>query len=202
MEPMAIVKKLALEDLGLPTGVFLEFIMHTVGLNWRQRYISLRQRVEALDEALVSERAESMLIAINDEAGILRLFETAERQRRALSVASRVWETRQKFSGHLALMNLHPEGYLDESELSKAVLRVSGGIPGYLLESGRYYHFYGARLLDQEEWLDFVGRFLMPCTLVSPRYVGHSINRRYCALRLNSVPPYKPSMPRLISAFG
>jgi hypothetical protein len=202
MESLAVVRKLTQEDLGLPAGFFLEFIMHSVGLNWRQRYISPRQRVQALDEALLSEQVQSTLVAIDDQKEILRLLDAATRRRLALSVTSRVWDMRRKFTGQLALMNLHPEGYLDESELAKAVFRVSGGIPGYLLRSGRFYHFYGARLLDQDEWLDFAGRFLMPCTLVSPRYIGHSIDRRYCTLRLNSVPPHKPSTPHLLSVLG
>jgi hypothetical protein len=202
MESLAIVKKLTQADLGIPSEFFLEFVMHSVGLNWRQRYISPRQRIQALDEALTYEQARSTLVTINDQKEIFRLFETAERRQLALSVTSRVWDMQQNFAGHLALMNLHPEGYRGESDLAKAVLRVSGGIPGYLLKSGRFYHFYGAQLLNHEDWLDFIGHFLMPCTLVSPRYIGHSINRRYCTLRLNSVPPYKPIIPHLVSALG
>ena len=48
----------------------------------------------------------------------------------------------EEFYGHLALTNLHPEGYLNEAELADAVHRVAGGVPGYLLGSGRFCHYY------------------------------------------------------------
>jgi hypothetical protein len=97
-------------------------------------------------------------------------------------------------------MNLHPDGFRDIGEVAEAVATVAEGTPGYLLDSGRYLHYYGCRLLRDAEWLDFVAQFLMPCTLASPRYIGHSIVRRFCALRLNPVPPHKPKTPRLVLA--
>lgn len=202
MESLAVIRRLLREDLDIPAEFFLEFIMHPVGLNWRQRHSSARRRIQALDESLVHVRAESILVAIDDHKAVSRLLETAGRRRVALSVTSRVWNEAAQFSGHLALMNLHPEGYLSEAELGDAVLRVAGGIPGYLLSSGRFYHYYGTRLLSDAGWLDLLSRFLLPCTLVSPRYIGHSLSRRYCALRLNSVPPHKPRIPHLISVLG
>jgi hypothetical protein len=41
----------------------------------------------------------------------------------------------------------------------------------------------------------------MPCILVSPRYVGHSLFRRFTALRLNSVQPHKPTIPHVVAEF-
>lgn len=120
----------------------------------------------------------------------------------ALSVTSRVWDRRGALLGHLALMNLHPDGFGNLAEVTEAVGAVVGGLPGYILDSGRYLHYYGCRLLPGDEWLDFVSQFLMPCTLVSPRYVGHCVVRRFCALRLNAVPPHKPAIPRLVRTVG
>jgi hypothetical protein len=53
-------------------------------------------------------------------------------------------------------------------------------------------------LLSRPAWLAFFGQFLMPTTMVSPRYVGHSMARRFCALRLNALPPYRPVVPRVV----
>jgi hypothetical protein len=77
---------------------------------------------------------------------------------------------------------------------------VTANLPGYLLRSGRYFHYYGVALLTPQEWLRFLASFLMPCTLVSPRYIGHSLHRGFCTLRLNAVPPLKPEIPQLVVA--
>jgi hypothetical protein len=80
-----------------------------------------------------------------------------------------------------------------------SVTDVVNGRPDHLVRSGRYYHYYGLGLLSGPDWLDFVAQFLMPCVMVSPRYVGHSLIRRFCSLRLNAVPPHKPATPRVVS---
>ena len=70
MESLAVIRKLLQEDLDIPTGFLLEFIMHPVGLNWRQRHRSARQRIRALDESLAYDRTEPTLIAIKDHETI------------------------------------------------------------------------------------------------------------------------------------
>lgn len=53
----------------------------------------------------------------------LDAVETARRRRAALSIGSRVLNGRGGFAGHLALMNLHPDGFLNRRELEGAILR-------------------------------------------------------------------------------
>ncbi|MBN1630052.1 MAG: hypothetical protein JW990_09825 [Thermoleophilia bacterium] len=114
-------------------------------------------------------------------------------------MTSRVWNEAGHQVGHLALMNLHPVGFDDAHELSEAVRLVVDGTSGYLLSSGRYFHYYGQRLLSVPDWPRFLSQFLMPCVLVSPRYIGHSLYRGFCSLRLNAAPPAKPVTPSLIN---
>lgn len=95
-------------------------------------------------------------------------------------------------------MNLHPVGFHDQEELRRALDDVVGGRAGYLLASGRHLHYYGRWLLSTADWRRFLAQFLMPCVLVSPRYVGHSLYRGFCSLRLNAVPPFKPTVPSLL----
>jgi len=179
----------------------VELIQHAVGTNWRQQNPQARDQVLALSESLIhSGPFSGKLVGISDLAGRLPAELLSASQRRlALSVTSRIWCER-RLVGHIALMNLHPEGFSDLDELARGVSAVVHGRPGQLVRSGRYYHYYGHGLLSEQEWLDFVAQFLMPCTLVSPRYVGHSLIRRFCALRLNAVPPHKPETPLVVSA--
>jgi hypothetical protein len=96
-------------------------------------------------------------------------------------------------------MNLHPEGLDGIESLVRAIREITDGVSGYLLGSGRYFHYYGRRILRSEEWIRFLAQFLMPCFIVSPRYVGHSLFQGFCAVRLTSAAPYKSTVPTLLT---
>jgi hypothetical protein len=201
VEAAEVLSALTSGDLDLPRGCHIELIKHNVGLNWRQRYATPRSRVLALKESLVHEGPfEGQLVEAGVLGALLAELKSTGTSGTALSVTSRIWSRERRFVGHLALMNLHPEGFGSFTELADAVREVSGGHAGYLLYSGRFFHYYGRQLLAEDEWPRFMGEFLMPCNLVSPRYIGHSLNRGFCALRLNAVSPQKPVAPRLICA--
>ena len=61
--------------------------------------------------------------------------------------------------------------------------------PGYILESGRSYHYYGARLLDQRQREIFVGNCLL-CNpagkkpIVDTRWFAYSLRRGFSNLRI------------------
>jgi hypothetical protein len=99
---------------------------------------------------------------------------------------------------HLPLMNLHPAPMLDSQAVAALIEEVTEGMGGYLLETGRYWHFYGATVLTEDAWLRFLAQFLMPVVLVSPRYIGHSLYRGYATLRLTIEPQYKPTIPSVV----
>jgi hypothetical protein len=190
-----VLLKLVQRDLGLPGDYMVELLRHEVSLNWRQRYPNPRRQISALRESLRHDGPfDGTRFAVH---GLHRsLAEQLATTQSALSITSRVWNGQGEHVGHLALMNLHPVGFRAVREMRAAIEQVTDGLPGYLLASGRYFHFYGKALLTVESWLLFLAQFLMPCVLVSPRYVGHSLHRGFCTLRLNSVSPVKPSVPR------
>lgn len=57
---------------------------------------------------------------------------------------------------------------------------------GFLLESGRSYHYYGLRLLTEVEWRTFLGKCLLMTGFADERYIGHQLVNGYCVLRLSS----------------
>lgn len=57
---------------------------------------------------------------------------------------------------------------------------------GFLLESGRSYHYYGAELLTDEEWRRFIGKCLLMFGYVDDRYIGHQLVDGHCVLRLSA----------------
>jgi hypothetical protein len=60
------------------------------------------------------------------------------------------------------------------------------GVPGYLLRSGRSYHFYGERLLDQSENYRFLGTALLLAPLVDQRWIAHQLIEGQGALRISA----------------
>lgn len=103
---------------------------------------------------------------------------------------------------HVPMMNFHFEDGVVLDDAIKAINTICGNQNGALLESGRYFHYYGNYLLYHQKWLGFLGQFLMPCVLVSPRYVGHAINDGYCSLRLTADKNFKPKIPTVIKVFN
>jgi hypothetical protein len=195
-----VLRVLLSRDLELPSNYYVELVEHGVRPNWRQLYKTPRQQIDAIGQSLLHSgpfAGVRVRIGELDEA-LSRLSAIPDC---AVSISSRVMDEAGTQVGHLALMNLHPVGFRDPEELRLAVQQVVGCMPGYLLSSGRYFHYYGRRLLKPHEWVSFLAQFLMPCVLVSPRYVGHSLHRGFCTLRLNAVPPLKPVVPTLVS-FG
>ena len=84
-------------------------------------------------------------------------------QSHVISATSRVFDADGCFIGHLAVMNLHTDAISDLDLLIRVLRETTGGIPGYLLATGRYYHYYGSKLLTERQWLTFLAQFLMPC---------------------------------------
>ncbi len=65
-----------------------------------------------------------------------------------------------------------------------SALRTAGVRTGAILESGRSYHFYGFDLLDQGDWLQFMGKCLLIAPLTDSRYIAHRLIDGACALRI------------------
>ena len=57
---------------------------------------------------------------------------------------------------------------------------------GWLLESGRSYHYYGCQLLTYREWIVFLGKCLLMSGYADDRYIGHQLVDGHCVLRLSS----------------
>lgn len=199
MEAVETLRLVLEHELRLSLDYHVELIVHPVGVNWRERHRTPRSQALAVHESLMQPGPfEGRLIQVADLAVTLPGLLGPVPAGRAVSVTSRIYDDERTFVGHLAIMNLHPVGFRSTDELCQALQTVCGEFQGLLLASGRFHHYYGFRLLDSSSWLRFLAQFLMPCTLVSPRYVGHSLYRGFCALRLNKAGPYKAVVPHVV----
>ena len=76
--------------------------------------------------------------------------------------------------------------------------KITDNREGVFLDSGRYFHYFGNFVLSNEEWSQFNGAFLMPCILVSPRYIGHRLINGYNTLRLTNDNAFKTKIPEVV----
>ena len=95
------------------------------------------------------------------------------------------------------MMNFHPDNVPNDI-IEKALSYICKSKKGVLLDSGRFFHYYGDFLLNEKEWIKFMAEFLMPCVIVSPRYIGHRLYYGDCTLRLTADSKYKPKIPTVI----
>ena len=98
-------------------------------------------------------------------------------------------------------MNLHPAEDLRLDDVCEIVRQVTNGMKGYLLETGRFYHFYGRAVLARRDWEKLLSQFLMPTIVVSQRYIGHSLYRGYTTVRLSTDETFKRVMPRVVESW-
>jgi hypothetical protein len=185
----------------LPDSTKVELIVHEGRRNWRQQNTSTSDKIRNLSAGLAQPGPMSgQLYSVDHLDRTLHSMDSEIAESDVISVTSRVFDANDNFIGHLAVMNLHTDAIEDLDLLIKVLRETTGRIPGYLLASGRYYHYYGSQLLTERQWLKFLAQFLMPCVLVSPRYIGHSLFSGFCSVRLTRANPHKPVTPTLVTA--
>jgi hypothetical protein len=57
---------------------------------------------------------------------------------------------------------------------------------GFIVETDRSYHFYGAELLTERQWLQFLGRALQFSPIVDRAWIAHQLIDTCCNLRIAS----------------
>jgi len=80
--------------------------------------------------------------------------------------------------------------------IKKRMREITGEKAGFILESGRSYHYYGINLLSQESWLEFMAKCLLTGVFqgkdqpflqaADQRYIGHSLLGGGCVLRITT----------------
>jgi len=134
-------------------------------------------------------------------ASFAHLVENDEEPRDALSVGSKV----KLFSGeiaHIPMMDF--KIYSSPKNLSEleSVLKMTKFPSGFLLKSGRSFHYYGVELMPQEVWLEWMESMLSDeapiYRKIDSSWVEKSIARECSFLRL-APSPSKSFLPRVIA---
>lgn len=101
-------------------------------------------------------------------------------------------------SAHIPMMDFSCDPTPEHLQLARQLLKGIGEREGFLLESGRSYHYYGTRLLSNAAWVAFLGKCVLMPSLVDNRYVGHQLVDGHCVLRL-STSQRKPTVPEFVA---
>ncbi|MFC1612328.1 hypothetical protein ACFL29_00560 [Patescibacteria group bacterium] len=180
-----------------PTIQCVMLILHKVGINWRQSNLTTEQKAQDFINGFYHIEPSGYQKYLRKDFLDLKLDDLKSREPNEVwSISSRVWcddnRTRQ-----IVMMNFHPKG-IGLDEIREALKIICGNVRGVILNSGRYQHYYGNLLLNEDEWVGWMAEFLGPCILVSPRYIGHRLHYGYSTLRLTRDTTYKPKIPEVI----
>ena len=173
-------------------------VAHEPLVNWRQHNVDILSKLENVNEGIRFDKLELIGVSATEltDANYLQSLVTAEKP--LLSLASLMLDEHgDEF--HMPMMNLHFDFPVRRNILDKAI----GQIVQFdfsLLRTDRYYHLYGYSRLNSEEWRLLNLRFLMIDAIVSPRYIGHSLERGYNLLRLNNSDYTKVQIPHVVQS--
>ena len=178
---------------------FFQFISHPVAINWRQRHQTALDKISELSGSLTQHKPTETWIVKGCHvlSGDFNAFSKEISDDHVISACSIVYRTNDNVA-HIPMMNFHPHKDVTTDHLISLIQKIMPGHQGFILNSGRFCHFWGVDLLDEHMWVRFNCQFLMPTIVISERYVGHSLYRGYNALRLTSSTPHKPLTPYVI----
>ncbi|HYF29745.1 MAG TPA: hypothetical protein VD993_01355 [Chitinophagaceae bacterium] len=84
---------------------------------------------------------------------------------------------------HLPLLDFHIPVGKENEDLCKAIL-VELGLKGFLLNSGKSYHFYGKELVDHEQMQTILHFALLFSPIVDKSWIAHQLIEGSCNLRV------------------
>jgi len=172
-----------------PTVESLTLVTYVEGPNWRDLPRKAdTPSVELLLGGLEQDRGERILAKFSrTEVTAENLFASASKlpHNKLLGVVSRVL-LEGGGAAHIPMMDFMCVPSAGNLEL---LVRLLGNLRqgrGFLLESGRSYHYYGFQLLTEEGWRGFLGKCLLMSGYTDDRYIGHQLVDGHCVLRLSS----------------
>jgi hypothetical protein len=181
----------------------LHLVAYHEGPNWRDlRQPGQDSSVDFLLQGIQQDRGERILTKVlRDEISTDKLlgFARGLGEDQLLAVISKV-SLGGGETGHIPMMDFMAPPSSKNQEVLTRLLRELHYGRGWLLESGRSYHYYGDQILTAEEWKVFLGKCLLMSGYVDDRYIGHQLVDGHCVLRL-SAGKLKVSLPRVVAEF-
>lgn len=172
------------------------FAVHRAEINWRQTHADVLSKLAHVASAVHFSTHDLIPMPGREIVDSQSLHKLLSPDNPILSIASKV-RAADGCSYHLPMMNLHLDIPITIDTLYN-VLNTLIPVDFYLLRTDRYFHVYGTGLMTDHAWTEWNLKFLMADCLVSPRYIGHSLERGYNTLRTNATDSIKTIVPQLV----
>lgn len=114
-----------------------------------------------------------------------QLRELSQRSRGQMIIISSLVELYDGSRAHIPMLDFHIPVSVKNLDLVDIVVRELSSGDGFVLESGRSYHFYGEWLLEEHELAKFLGRALQYAPIVDRAWVAHQLIESACRLRIS-----------------
>jgi hypothetical protein len=99
---------------------------------------------------------------------------------------------------HIPMIDFRLDSSLANDELVVELLQALG-TSGYLVDSGRSYHFYGQAPVCRDDFWHFLGRAQLMSHYADQRWIGHQLISGKAALRISSSDDGKSVSPRFVT---
>lgn len=83
---------------------------------------------------------------------------------------------------HIPMLDFHIDISVKNTNLVKKICNILG-VEGFLLNSGKSYHFIGIQLLSHKELYQFLGQALLFTPIVDEIWIAHQLQEHSCTLR-------------------
>jgi hypothetical protein len=113
-----------------------------------------------------------------------------------LVLSSRV-KLRTGGSRHIPMLDFHIPSAAHNQELVVFIANSLDPKGGFILTSGKSYHFYGKSLLTEDELPAFLGKALLFCPIIDRPWIAHQLVEGACGLRV-SQKPGGTAVPKLL----
>lgn len=84
---------------------------------------------------------------------------------------------------HIPMLDFHISQSEKNTRTVEEVCKILG-LNGYILNSGKSYHFIGKKLFDKNEMINFLGRALTFTPIVDMTWIAHQLQDQSCTLRM------------------
>lgn len=99
-----------------------------------------------------------------------------------IGINSKVWVGVRK-SLHIPMLDFHISETQKNTKTVEEVCKILG-VNGYILNSGKSYHFIGKKLFDKDAMINFLGRALTFTPIVDMTWIAHQLQDQSCTLRI------------------
>lgn len=116
----------------------------------------------------------------------------SENSNQNIAISSKIIEKKTKEHKHLQLFDFHIPFSNSNTSIVKSIIK-SLGLQGYILNSGKSYHFYGKTLIEENDFHLLLAKALLFSPIIDKAWIAHQIIETCCHLRVtkkNGIIPY------------